>query len=230
MERSILAFMMKLIKIIKNSFILIILFLLILYKGVFINLVSNITSSFKNNEDPHIAQINILNEKIKHLENEYKTITNIEPYAEYNYTLTRLSYLASYDASRFFIRGGLNLDFKENYILLNSLGVVGVINKVYKDYSEATFLTDVSSLSVRINDAYGTLSGYENGLFILNDLSNYDNVSLNDEVYTSSLGIIKENLFIGTVYKIEKTNYKKKIYVKSKVDFKDINYLYVVGS
>lgn len=230
MERGILVFMTRLTKIIKNSFILIILFLLILYKGAFINLISNITSPFKDKEDPHIAEINLLNEKIKHLENEYKTVINIKPYAEYNYTLTRLSYLSSYDASHFFISGGENLGFKENYILLNSLGVVGVVNKVYKDYSEATFLTDVSSLSVRINDAYGTLTSYENGLFILNDLSNYDDISLNDEVYTSSLGIIKENLFIGTVYKIEKTDYKKKIYVKSKVDFKDINYLYVVGS
>ena len=37
---------------------------------------------------------------------------------------------------------------------------------------------------------------YKKDLFIVTDISNYDNVYVNNKVYTSGYGTIKENLYI----------------------------------
>ena len=80
-----------------------------------------------------------------------------------------------------------------------------------------------------VSSSYGTLSGYENGYFIIRNITNYDNVSINDDVYTSTLGNVKEKIYIGKVADIKITDIEKVLYVKSDVDFDNINYLYVVG-
>ena len=49
------------------------------------------------------------------------------------------------------------------------------------------------------------------------------------EVYTSGFGTIKEKLYIGKVIKIDNDIYSKKIYVESKVDFNNLNYVLIVG-
>ena len=90
-------------------------------------------------------------------------------------------------------------------------------------------LPGISNLSVKINDSFGTITGYEDGLYIISDLSNYDIISINDTVYTSTIGNIKTPVLVGTVYSIEEHDISKKVYVKSNVDFHNINYLYVVS-
>ena len=64
---------------------------------------------------------------------------------------------------------------------------------------------------------------------IISNISNYDDIDLNDEVYTSTLGSIKDKIYVGKVNKISSLATEKIIYVKSNVDIKDVNYLYVVG-
>ena len=70
---------------------------------------------------------------------------------------------------------------------------------------------------------------YNSECFIITDISNYDKVYINDEVYTSGFGTIKEKLYIGKVIKIDNDIYSKKIYVESKVDFNNLNYVLIVG-
>lgn len=229
MERSITVFMTTILRVIKKNYFLIILLLLFIYRSAFINLLANINSMMTKKDDTKSAEINVLKEENKHLKEELTNLANLEIYASYNYSLTRLSYRSLYDSNEVYIQGGKNKNYANNYAIINSNGLVGIITDVKDNTSKVKLLTGVPNLSVKINDTYGTLSAYEEGMLIITNISNYSKVNLNDEVYTSSLGTIKEHLLIGYVYKIEDSDISKKIYVKSKVDFNNLNYFYVVG-
>lgn len=177
----------------------------------------------------YLSEINILKENIKELESNLEDLGDTISIKEYNYSLSKLSYRKSYDDNTFYIYGGNNYNYQKNYALANEYGLVGIITKVYKDYSECKTLQGIKNLTVVINDAYGTLNDHQDGHFIIDNISNYDKISLNDKVYTSSSGIIKEKIYIGYVSKIETKEYEKIIYLKSSVDFHNINYLHVIG-
>lgn len=222
MERTITVFMMN---ILKNSVFYIIILLILLYKGVFINLIANINLLLTKPNDNQITEINILKEKNQELENNLSELSQL-PVNNNEYKLTKLSYRLSYSDYNFYIEGN---DYQTNNLLINQDGLVGIIKELKNDYSECILLPGISNLSIKINDTYGTITSYENGLFIINDISNYDNVSINDLVYTSTIGGITSSTLVGTVNSIEEHDINKTIYVKSNVDFNNINYLYVVS-
>ena len=110
------------------------------------------------------------------------------------------------------------------------MGFIGKITNVDKYTSELTTIRELKDLSVLVNDSYGKLNyDYIKDLFIITDISNYDKVHINDSVFTSGYGSVKEKLYIGKVIKIETSDYKKIIYVNSKVDFNNLNYVLIVG-
>ena len=203
--------------------------MLLIYKSAFINLIANINVMFTKKDNVVNTEINLLKEENKHLKEELLNLTNLDLYANYNYSLTRMSYRSIYDNHEIYIQGGSDKNYDANYAVINSSGLVGIITEVKNNESIVKLLSGIPNLSVRINDTYGTLSNYEDGFLIISNISNYSQINLNDEVYTSTLGTIKEHIFIGNVYKIEDGDISKKVYVKSKVDFENLNYLYVVG-
>lgn len=221
--------MTTILSIIKKHYFLIILLFILIYHNAFLNLLANISILTKKNDNIENAEISILKEENKYLKEELASISNLSIYASYNYSLTRMSYRAIYDNHEIYIIGGKDKKYDINYAVINEHGLVGIITETLENKSKVNLLSGIPNLSVKINDSYGTLSGYEEGFLIINNISNYSKINLNDEVYTSSLGILKERLFIGTVYRIEDEDISKKIYVKTKVDFNNLNYLYVVG-
>ena len=229
MGKGILVFMMNIREIVKSSVFYLIICSLLLFKGNIIALIGNINTLINKPENPTSAELDILKTRIMTLKEEQEKLTHLQEYGSYEYDLTRLSYRESYKSGDFFIYGGSDKNYRKNFAVMNEWGLVGIINNVKEDYSEVTILPNVKNLSVRINEAYGTLCGYEDGLFIIEDISNYDKIDLNDLVYTSTLGTIKEKILIGSVYKIEDDTIESTLYVKSNVDFFDITYLYVVG-
>ncbi len=226
MGRSIIVSMMK---ILKNSFSLFLLIVLILCHSLIINLVTNISKLVSNNNNEYLTEVNILKEENKYLKQEINNITKLNSYANYNYKLTRLSYRNVNNKNVFYINGGKDNDFHENYALVNELGLVGIITKVNDTYSECNTIPNLNNLSIKINDSYGTISKYQDYYLISEDFSNKDDTKLNDIVYTSELGTIKESIKIGTVKKIDNTSITKKIYIEPFVDFNNISYLYVIG-
>ncbi len=220
--------MTNILKILKNSTIYLTIFLLIVYKGAFINLLANINQFFFKPNDK-TAEVNILKEKVANLENELSKVTDILPYAKYNYDLTRLSYRVTYNAHEIYILNGTNHNYQKNMAVINERGLVGIIKEVNYDYSKVTLLPNIQNLSVEINGNYGTLTKQEDDLFVIENISNYDTIKLNDIAYTSTYGTIKERVPIGYVFKIDEGSIAKSIYIKSNVNFLDINYLYVVG-
>lgn len=216
-------------KIMKYSFPYFIIIIIILCHSLIINLITNINKLITNNENEYLTEVNILKEENNYLKKEIDNITKLSEYANYNYKLTRLSYRSVSDKNKFYINGGKDQDFYENYALVNNLGLVGIISKVNDTYSECNTILKANNLSIKINDAYGTIKSYEDYYLISEDFSNKDNTKLNDIVYTSELGLVKESIKIGTVKKIDNTSINKKIYIEPFVDFNNISYLYVIG-
>lgn len=211
--------------ILKNSFFYLILLLILIYKGIFISLLANINLLFTTPNDNTNTEINLLKEKNRELANNLYEISKL-PINNNEYKLTKLSYRLSYSDYNFYIEGS---DYEVNNLLVNQDGLVGIVKNLKNDYSECIMLPGITNLSVKINDSFGTISSYEDGLYVINDLSNYDAIAINDTVYTASIGSIKTPVLVGTVYSIEEHDISKKVYVKSNVDFHNINYLYVVS-
>lgn len=226
MERSITVSMMNLLK---NSYLYFILLILLLNHNLFINLATNISKFVTNNKGTQDTELNILKERNEYLINELDKINNLSKFASYNYQISRLSYRDPKNKSNFYINGGNNENFKEGFALVNNEGLVGIITEVFDDYSKCKTIDNIE-LSIKINDIYGTINGSKNEYLVSNKFSNKDNINLNDVVYTSELGIIKESIKIGTVKKIETNDLDKTIYIEPYVNLNNISYLYVIGS
>lgn len=229
MERITTVFMMNLLKKNRIFYYFIILFLIITFHQPFINILANINTFTKEKDDYLVAENNLLKTENKALKEDINSLSDLGQYAKYNYSLTRLSYRELYNNSTIYILGGEDKNYNVGNALINSLGLVGIITEVKKNYSKVRILPDLKDFSVKINNSYGSISSFKDGLLLVMNISNYDDIHLNDEVYTSSLGNIHESLYIGYVYKIEEHNINKDIYIKTKVDFNNLNYMYVVG-
>lgn len=223
MEGSIIVFM---ISFIKSNMIYIILIVVLIYKGIFVNIIGNINTLVTKPNDNIATEIGILKEENKKLMSDLESVTKLKNSYENDYRITRLSYRLSYTESEFYITGS---DYKVNDLLINEFGLVGIIKELKNDYSVANTIKSIKGLSIKINDAYGTISKYEDNYFIVNDLSNYDEVNINDIVYTSPIGDNSNTIIVGNVSKIEEHEVSKTIYIKSNVDFSNLNYLFVVG-
>ena len=156
----------------KLYFKTIILFIAFLFIFIFRNnifyLFSLINTSVKKENNNLVTENNILKEKCEYFEQELKSITNLKNYANYDYSLTRMSYRLSYTSDEIRIFNTDNI--KVNDILINEYGLVGLVKSVKDKVSDALLLTGVKNLSVNINSSYGTLSGYESGNFIIKNI------------------------------------------------------------
>ena len=214
------------INFIKNNIIYVILLFLIIYKGLLINIVSNINTLVTKRNNNELTEINLLKQENKKLTNDIEEITKLKNTYNNDYKLTRLSYRLTYTDNEFFITGS---EYNPNDLLINEHGLVGMIKEVKNDYSIATTIKNIKNLSININNAFGTISSFDGEYFIANNLSNYDEVHINDAVYTSKVGEINNIILVGYVNKIEEHEVSKTIYIKSNVDFNNLNYLYVIG-
>lgn len=227
MERGIIVFMTNSKIYFKVIIMLIIITFVFIFRSNIFYLFSIINTNTKKTNDNLITENNILKSENEYLNQELQSLSNLTSYANYDYELTRMSYRLSYTDNEICILNTKGI--KVNNIVMNQYGLVGLVKNVKDKYSYVTLLTDINNLSVNVSSSYGTLSGYENGYFIIRNITNYDNVSINDDVYTSTLGNVKEKIYIGKVADIKITDIEKVLYVKSDVDFDNINYLYVVG-
>lgn len=212
---------------------LIICLLIILFRDNICFFIGNVFGVFKIDNNYYDAIIDIKDDKINYLENEIKEsdtfLSNIR-LINYNYLVSKVIYKESYSMGNFIIQYGSNNNVSDGLGVINEYGVVGKITKVDKKVSELTLLRDIKDLSVKINDTYGKLNyNYDKDEFVISDISNYDKVYVNDKVYTSGYGSIKESLYIGKVKKIENEDISKKIIVDTDVDFNNINYVLIVG-
>lgn len=125
------------------------------------------------------------------------------------------------------INVGSNNGIKEKDAVLNQDGLIGIVSKVYGDYSYVDLITKNDlEISIKINDSYGI---YKNGE--INNIINYADINIDDQVYTSGLTNIIEGLNIGKVRSIDMDKYEieKKIGVELR-DLTELKFVYVLTS
>lgn len=193
----------------------------------------NVLGVFKLDNNYYEGIIRLKDEHINYLESE---IDNINEFSKnlnritYNYKVSKILYKESLNTGKYKIQYGLDDKVSNGLAVTNEYGLIGKITKVEKHTSELTTLKDLKDTSVIINDSYGKLNyDYISNTFIVSDISNYDKVHINDEVYTSGYGTIKEKLYIGKVTKVNIKDFKKEVYINTNVDFNNLNYVLIVG-
>ena len=210
----------------KDYIILLIVFLLIIF-GSNINV---FLRSFDNN----LNSDNINNNYCTSLENDYNELLKINDFkitSELNLVVSKVMLRDIYDFSdTLTIYKGTNAGIKEGNAVITDKGLIGVVSKVNKESSVVELITNKSSnISVRIGSSYGILNMQDNSL-IVSDLSMYDDVFIGEEVYTSGIGNLPGDIYIGNVIDIKANNteIEKILEVSPVVDLSMINYVMVV--
>lgn len=216
-----------------NLLTIILLICLIMFRNNILTVFNNVYNLMFVCNDYKDAEIKVLEEKVRYLENEYNLLNsfkeNISLYADYNYVVSRVVFRENYfyDAE-VLIEGGSSNGIKSGMAVVNEKGLIGVVSSVNKNISKINLLSNVDNLSVNINGYYGRLD-YVDGKLVIKDISREAQINLNDEVYTSTLGNIKEKIYVGKVIDVKNDVIEKMIIIESLVDFDNLNYLLVVG-
>lgn len=129
-----------------------------------------------------------------------KKINDIKINEDLDLKVSRVKYRDVYEYTNTItiFKGFKNGVFKGD-VVLNNEGLIGVVTKTYDYYSIVTLITNKdSNISVKINDAIGILKVINNNLVVTN-INNYELVNKEDKIYTSGLGNLPENIYIGIV-------------------------------
>ena len=154
------------------------------YPYLFIkNTCDNFKSSKKLIKENKILKENLEILKIKESQNnsllsninELKNLLELKNiYSSYNIiNSTVIERNKLYFFNNFTIDKGLDFNLKENMAVVNSNGLIGIIDKVYKNYSIVKLITtsNDNKISVKIKKdntyLYGTITSYKDNLFLL---------------------------------------------------------------
>ena len=186
----------------KDYILLLIIFLLFIFSG-------NI-NRFLIAINPNLDTKNIELNYDKYLKDELdniKKINNIEFKDDLDLQASRVKYRNVYEYSdTLTIYKGFKNNVFVNDVVLNNGGLIGIVTKTYDYYSIVTLITNKSSnISVKINAAIGILKVIDNTLVVTN-INNYEKVNIDDEIYTSGLGNLPDNIYIGKVKSINLNN------------------------
>lgn len=217
----------------KIGIYVIIFILVILFRENICFFYGNVLGVFKLDNNYYDSIITLKDEKISYLENEINNITEFSKNLErvdYNYKVSKIIFKESYNFGKYKLQYGKLDGIKKGMAVTNEFGFVGKITNVSDKTSELTIIKDLDDISVVVNNSYGKLNyDYDSNTFYITDISNYDKVYVNDLVYTSGYGSIKEKLIIGRVKKVDNTDISKKVIINSVVDFDELNYVLIVG-
>lgn len=186
----------------KDYILLLIVFLLFIFSGS----INRFLIAINPNLDTKNIELNYDKYLKEELDN-IKKINNIEFNNDLNLQVSRVKYRNVYEYSdTITIYKGFKNNAFVNDVVLNNDGLIGIVTKTYDYYSIVTLITNKSSnISVKINDAIGILKVIDNTLVVTN-INNYEKVNINDEIYTSGLGNLPDNIYIGKVKSINLNN------------------------
>ena len=211
----------------KDYILLLIVFILI----IFTPYISRLIYYFNN--DLNID--NITNSYCDSLESEYNELLEINEFniaSNLNLIISKVYLRNIYNfTSTLTIYKGSNLGISEGMAVINDKGLIGVIDSASSDTSVVKLITNNSSnISVRINDSYGTLKMLDNKL-VVKDLTADALISIGDSIYTSGLGDLPKDIYVGKVVDVtlNNTEIEKIIEVSPAVNLNNINYVLVVA-
>lgn len=205
----------------KNIFYisLIIIYLLFLAKDYFFKLFDNFTPDYYC-------------ERENFYQKEYENISKLLDIPSDNYEIiySKVIFRNIYEFyNKVTIAKGEN-EITVGSAVVNNEGLIGIIDKSYKNYSEVQLLTnDNINLSVKINNSYGILTSKNNKIIIRN-IKLESVIKEGDKVYTSGLTNITKDILIGTVSNITKDDLELEyiIEVTPAANFHNLNYVGVI--
>lgn len=183
--------------------------------------------------NPNLDTSKIVINYDKHLKEELdniKKINDIEFDDNLDIIVSRVKYRDVYEYSNTLtIFKGTKNNVNVGDAVLTNNGLVGVISKTYDYYSVVSLITNKkSNISVKINDAVGVLK-LENSKLVVTSINNYKNISIGDEIYTSGLGNLPDNIYVGKVKKVSlnDTEIEKviEVYIENRLD--TLDYLFI---
>lgn len=180
--------------------IYILIFIVVVFRGCLISVISKINIKSNNEND---VKINILENNYNKLKEEYNSLIDFKSNIniDNNYVITNL-YLNNYSFDKMLINGKYHI----NDEVVNSEGLIGIVSNVYDNYSEVSYLKN-TNITVRINDYYGLLDSKDSKL-IVKGISNYSAIFVNDKIYSL------HDTYLGKVKDIIKEDYELIIYVE----------------
>lgn len=209
----------------KDYILLLIIFLLFIFSGSI--------NRFLIAINPNLDTKNIELNYDKYLKDELdniKKIHNIEFNDDLDLQVSRVKYRNVYEYSdTLTIYKGFKNSVFVNDVVLNNDGLIGTVTKTYDYYSIVTLITNKNSnISVKINDAIGILKTINNTLVVTN-INNYEKVNVDDEIYTSGLGNLPDNIYIGKVKSINlnNTEIEKVVEVNINDRLEKLDYLFI---
>lgn len=183
--------------------------------------------------NPNLDTSKIVINYDKHLKEELdniKKINDIEFDDNLDIIVSRVKYRDVYEYSNTLtIFKGTKNNVNVGDAVLTNNGLVGIISKTYDYYSVVSLITNKkSNISVKINDAVGVLK-LENGKLVVTSINNYKNISIGDEIYTSGLGNLPDNIYVGKVKKVSlnDTEIEKVIEVDIENRLDTLDYLFI---
>lgn len=189
-----------------------------------------------------IASLEAENEELKKEIDDLKNELNIDKVlSDYDYlNATVISRNTNVWYNTLTIDKGSHNGIEEGMVVINSTGLIGKITNVSTFSSDVRLITTTDTnnkISVTITNGdkhlTGLINGYDNktGYLVVEGISNTDNVSIDDLVYTSGLGgVFPSGILIGKVENITTDVYDlaKIINVTPSADFNNINYVTVL--
>lgn len=183
--------------------------------------------------NPNLDTSKIVINYDKHLKEELdniKKINDIKFDDNLDIIVSRVKYRDVYEYSNTLtIFKGTKNNVNVGDAVLTNNGLVGVISKTYDYYSVVSLITNKkSNISVKINDAVGVLK-LENGKLVVTSINNYKNIVVGDEIYTSGLGNLPDNIYVGKVKKVSlnDTEIEKVIEVDIENRLDTLDYLFI---
>lgn len=197
-----------------NYLSFIVLFLIIILKEPIMQNINNLMYIRNNN-----LEIKTLKNQNEELEKEYQELltfkNNIK--LDNNFTITN-TLKTNYDFNKLNINGKYNL----NDEVVNENGLIGIITKTNHNFSEMTYLYN-TNLTIKIDNITGKImSKDQNNNLIIGELSNHNNININENVYSLY------NTYIGKVIKINYEVLDTTILVETPKP-QNINYVAVIS-
>ncbi len=183
--------------------------------------------------NPNLDTSKIVINYDKHLKEELdniKKIKDIEFQDNLDIIVSRVKYRDVYEYSNTLtIFKGTKNNVNVGDAVLTNNGLVGIISKTYDYYSVVSLITNKkSNISVKINDAVGVLK-LENNKLVVTSINNYKNINIGNEIYTSGLGNLPDNIYVGKVKSVSlnDTEIEKVIEVDIKNRLDTLDYLFI---
>ena len=183
--------------------------------------------------NPNLDTSKIIINYDKHLKEELdniKKIKDIEFQDNLDIIVSQVKYRDVYEYSNTLtIFKGTKNNVNVGDAVLTNNGLVGIISKTYDYYSVVSLITNKkSNISVKINDAVGVLK-MENNKLVVTSINNYKNINIGDEIYTSGLGNLPDNIYVGKVKSVSlnDTEIEKVIEVDIKNRLDTLDYLFI---